>query len=152
MPFSRTAASPGKFRIVMDVLIPTLTSFFADPPLIRTQEETMSNAKPAEGNGGHRDREIVISGWKPHSKNTLAGFFTATLASGLVLHDLMLHEKGESRWIAFPAREWTNEQGVKQYARFIEFRDRVTADKFRDAVLAALDRHLEAPLERSGGN
>src|SRR5215471_17105974 len=101
----------------------------------------MENAKPGAVDAGNR--EIVIADWKPHSKNTLRGFFTATLPSGIVFHNLMLHEKGEARWIAFPAREWTDQQGAKQYSRFVEFRDRSTADRFRDAVLDALDRHLE---------
>jgi hypothetical protein len=100
----------------------------------------MQNAKAAVGNGGHR--EIIIADWNPRSKNTLKGFFSATLPSGMVLHNLMLHQKGESRWIGLPAREWSNEQGAKQYAKLIEFRDRETADLFRDKVLAALDKHL----------
>lgn len=99
------------------------------------------NVKPAEDNGGHR--EIIIRDWKPHSKNSLRGFFAASLPSGLVLRDLMLHERGDARWIAFPGREWANAQGEKQYSRFIEFADRRTADKFRDALLDALDKHLE---------
>jgi hypothetical protein len=55
----------------------------------------------------------------------------------------MLHEQNDSRWIGYPAREWTDSAGGKQYARFVEFRDRATSDKFRDAVLAAIDRGLE---------
>ena len=102
------------------------------------------NAKPAAGNGGHR--EILISDWKPHSKNTLRGFFTVTLPSGMVLRGLMLHQKDGARWIGFPAKEYTDQQGAKQYARFVEFRDRTTADKFRDSVLVALDKHIGAQL------
>jgi hypothetical protein len=100
----------------------------------------MQQAKPAAVNGGHR--EIQIADWKPHSKNTLVGFFTATLPSGLILHNLMLHEKGNSRWIAFPSREWTDPAGKRQFARFVEFIDRETSDRFRDLLLEALDRHL----------
>ncbi len=100
----------------------------------------MENTKPAEGVGGHRS--LQIRDWVPHQKNTLKGFFTASLPSGLVLHSLMLHEKGDARWIGFPSREWTNDEGVKQYAKLIEFRDRRTADRFRDALLDALDKHL----------
>jgi hypothetical protein len=99
------------------------------------------NAKPAAGNGG---RAIVISDWKAHEKNTLRGFFTATLPSGLELHNLTLHEKNGSRWIAFPARGWKDSEGKTQFARFITFRDRDTADRFRDTMLEALDRYLAA--------
>ena len=75
----------------------------------------LKDAKPAASDGGFR--KLVISDWKPHSKNTLQGFFTATLPSGLVLQSLVLHEGGDARWIAFPAREWTDPQGATQYAR-----------------------------------
>jgi hypothetical protein len=101
----------------------------------------MPEAKPAEAIGGHR--EISVSGWKPHPKNSLRGFFTATLPSGMVLHDVMLHERDGARWIAFPAREWKDAEGNRQFARFIEFSSRTVANRFRDAVLDALDRHLE---------
>jgi hypothetical protein len=101
----------------------------------------MEKTKPAGVNGGYR--EIVISDWRPHSKNSLCGFFTATLPSGLVFHNLMLHRRGDARWIAFPAREWKDADGNLQFSRFIDFKDRVSAQRFRDAVLAALDKHLE---------
>jgi hypothetical protein len=97
-------------------------------------------AKPAGGNGGHR--EIIIADWKPHEKNTLKGFFTASLPSGLVFHDLMLHERNGARWIAFPAREWKDAEGNRQFARFVEFSSRKAGERFRDQVLAALDKHL----------
>ena len=97
-------------------------------------------AKPAAGNGGCR--EIKILNWRAHSKNTLIGFFSARLPSGMVLHNLMLHQKNEARWIGFPAREWTDQAGVKQFARFVEFADRDAAIRFRDQVLDALDKHL----------
>ena len=87
--------------------------------------------------------KIKISNWEPRIRKTLRGFFSAELPSGMILHHLMLHESGETRWVGLPSREWMDSQGVKQFAKLIEFRDRATADKFRDAVLAALDRHLE---------
>ena len=49
-------------------------------------------AKPAGGNGGHR--EITIRDWKPLSKNTLRVFFSVDLPSGLRIHSLSLHQKG----------------------------------------------------------
>jgi hypothetical protein len=56
----------------------------------------------------------------------------------------MLHEKNSSRWISFPGCEYKDAAGNKQYTRFVEFTDRAAADKFRDAVLEALDRYLGA--------
>ena len=108
-------------------------------------EEPMPNAKPAARANGGGNRSIQIADWRPHWKKTLCGFFTATLPNGLVLHDLMLHEKNRARWIGFPAREWKDAEGERQFARHIEFSSRATADKFRDAVLAAAAVGLRDP-------
>jgi hypothetical protein len=102
----------------------------------------LANAKPGAGSAGHRN--IQIADFRPHEKNTLKAFFTAILPSGLVFHDLMLHEKNSSRWISFPGREYKDAAGNRQYARFVEFVDRAAADRFRDVVLEALDRYREA--------
>jgi DNA-binding cell septation regulator SpoVG len=100
----------------------------------------MEDVKPGAGNAGYRS--IVISGWKPLTKGTLCGFFSATLHSSMVIHDMTLHEKNEARWVGMPAREWTDSKGGKQYAKLIEFANRRVADKFRDQILEALDAHL----------
>ena len=89
---------------------------------------------------------MQISAWRSLDKNTLRGAFTLKLESGLVIHDVMLHVKNDQRWIQFPAREYIDPQGQRQFARFIEFRDRQTGDRFRDAVLAVLDN--EKPWEK----
>jgi hypothetical protein len=100
----------------------------------------MENAKPGAQNAGHRS--ILIRDWKPLSKNTLRGFFSATLPSGLVLHDLMLHESNGKRWIGLPGKPYTDASGKETYAKIIDFATRAVADRFRDAVLRALDDHL----------
>jgi hypothetical protein len=89
------------------------------------------------------DKQIEIKNWTPLTKNTLRGFCTVKLPSGMLIHAVMLHEKGDHRWISLPAREYTDEKtGKKQFARFIEFDNRTIADRFRDQVLASLDRHF----------
>jgi hypothetical protein len=100
------------------------------------------NAKPGAGSAGNRN--IQIADFRPHEKNTLKAFFTAILPSGLVFHDLMLHQKGEARWVSFPAREYKDAAGTRQFARFVEFVDRAAADRFKNAVLEAVDSYREA--------
>jgi hypothetical protein len=104
----------------------------------------MQMAKPAaaiETNGGHQ-KKFAVTAWKPYEKGSLKGFFSATTPSGLIFHSLMLHERDGSRWISFPAKEYVDLQGQKQYARFVEFSDRASADRFRAAAIAALDEYL----------
>ena len=89
-------------------------------------------------------REVQISDWKMRENKTLRGFFTITLPSGMVIHDCMLHKKEDRRWIGMPSREYES-QGERKFAPIITFVDRAAEDRFRDQVLAALDR--EKPWE-----
>jgi hypothetical protein len=41
-----------------------------------------------------------------------------------------------------PSREWVNDKGEKQFSKLITFSSRAIADRFRDAILAALDAYL----------
>jgi hypothetical protein len=66
---------------------------------------------------------IAISDWQPRENGTLRGFFTAALPSGLVLHELMLHERGGK---------------VRYGAPLIEFASRADRDRFMAQALAAL--------------
>jgi hypothetical protein len=87
-------------------------------------------------------KQIQIRNWKPRQKNTLRGFFTVILPSGMVIHGCMLHEKGDSRWIQFPAKEYTDDRGEKQFARFVEFTDKRIADRFNKLTIEALDEYF----------
>lgn len=86
---------------------------------------------------------IEISGWKEYEKNTLRGFFTVTLTSGLIIHRCMLHQKESKRWVSLPAQEYKDPYGAKQYANILEFTDRETSDRFQNAVLTALDEFFQ---------
>jgi hypothetical protein len=83
---------------------------------------------------------MIISNWKPFVKNTLRGFFTVTLPSGLIIHKCSLHEKNGSRWVGLPAEKYTAKNGNATYSVLLGFTSADIADSFRDAVLEALDR------------
>lgn len=85
---------------------------------------------------------VRISNWKPFEKNTLRGFFTATLESGMIINDLMLHEKNGKRWIASFARDYQDARGDTQYSPIVTFVDRTHTDRFRELVLEALDQYF----------
>ena len=106
-----------------------------------------NKTKPAAtgADGGHR--EIKIADWRPHSKGSLAGFFTASMPSGIVFHDLMLHKRDGSRWISFPARGYKDAQGERQFARWIDFATKADRDRFQSGVLAVLDRFINSGQE-----
>jgi hypothetical protein len=95
-------------------------------------------AKPAGASGGHR--ELSISNWKAHQKNSLQGFFTLTLPSGMVVHNCSFHRKDGSRWIGLPARQFTKPDGSVSYSPLIEFVSDEDRRRFQIAALGALDR------------
>lgn len=80
-----------------------------------------------------------ISDWKPFQKNTLRGFFTLTLDSGLVIHKCSAHVKNGSRWIGLPAQRYTKKDGSTAYVNILEFTDRKIADNFSAQVLRLID-------------
>lgn len=76
-------------------------------------------------------------------KNTLLGFFTLALDSGLVIRDCALHESHGKRWFAFPARavldgagNVVREGNKVRYAAMIECPDRARLDLLQAKVVA----------------
>jgi hypothetical protein len=108
-----------------------LSGYFDDQPALR-----------ANGQSGSQD--IVITDWRPHQKGTLCAFFSARLSSGLIFRHVALHQQGLARWIQLPSREWLNEQGTRQFAPLIQFRDPETAARFKQAILRSVDAYLAA--------
>jgi hypothetical protein len=89
------------------------------------------------------DKRLEIRSWRPMVKNTLRGFFTVVLPSGLIINECSLHERNGARWISFPAREYSDAQGQRKWETILTFRDSKVSDKFRDLTLAALDEYHE---------
>lgn len=89
---------------------------------------------------------ITIADFKPRHSGTLRGFFTAHLTSGIVIHELMLHERNGSWWLSFPSKPKLGTDGaalrddrgkVSYGAPLIEFTSRQAKDRFTAQVLEA---------------
>ena len=97
--------------------------------------------------GGSCHDELAISEWKPHSAGTLLGFIKVTMPSGLVLHEPMLHRRGDTFWLNFPSKPMVgadgtalrDERGKVRYGPpLLGFASRHDRDRFTEQVLAAL--------------
>jgi DNA-binding cell septation regulator SpoVG len=88
---------------------------------------------------------FTIKEFKPYQKNTLRGFVSIELPSGLILHGLTYHQKEDSRWIGMPAKQYEKD-GATTWAPQVEFVSKESRDKFQTAVLAAIDRYQENVL------
>jgi hypothetical protein len=82
-----------------------------------------------------------VSNWKPFEKNTPRGFLSLTTPSGMVIHGVTLHQKGDSRWLGMPSRSFEKD-GTTTWTSVVEFASKAARDKFQAEALAAVDRFL----------
>lgn len=119
----------------------------------------MQGPRHPQGGGGFVPSSPIISNWKPFVKNTLRGFFSVELSSGLVLHQCTLHRGQNNDWIGFPASAQVRDgqavmfHGKQQWNKLIEIPDRQRREAFQASVLDALYSHPEVreSLEVSHG-
>jgi hypothetical protein len=86
--------------------------------------------------------QFIISNPKHINKNTLIGKFDLEMPSGLIVRGAMLFEKAGKRWVSFPSKEWTGQDGKKNYSPLLEFASRDIADRFQSQVLPIAEKAL----------
>ena len=87
---------------------------------------------------------IECRSFKRVEKNTLRGFVSLKITPpGLVVNDVCLHEKGDRRWLSFPAKPYQDKEGKQQWWPVVEIEDRETLRRVQAAGLAAIDRYLQ---------
>jgi hypothetical protein len=95
---------------------------------------------------------IVCLGWRPFQKNTLQGFAEISVpAWHLVIKEVEVHEHSNGkRWVALPSKPLCDEatgaplrddKGKIRYVNIFQLTDPDTADRFKAAVLQAVDRY-----------
>src|SRR5262249_41611042 len=95
----------------------------------------------------------------PNAAGTMLGFVDARLPSGMVIHDMKLLKGSNGKlFIPPPSVKQTNKdgsprldaKGKQQWTPMVSFADRAASDRFRDLILAALERdHPEALAEEA---
>jgi hypothetical protein len=92
------------------------------------------------------DRIICLE-WRPCDRNTLKGFAKIKVSPWhLIMDGVAVHERDGRSWAQLPARPQIDKEtgqvvrdGAKiQYAKVLEFDDREVANRFSDAVVAAV--------------
>jgi hypothetical protein len=91
---------------------------------------------------------VTVIGWKPLVRNTLRGFATIKLGAALKISDVTVHrhESGKA-WASFPSKPIINADGtIKKgdngkaiYQPILEWDSKASADRFSEAVLAAIE-------------
>jgi hypothetical protein len=100
---------------------------------------------------------IVIIDWSPMRRNTLAGFVTARMPSGLVLHDIAIHAKRSTRWASPPSRPRLDRNGAVSrddagkilYVPSVSFTARDVRDRFSHQIIEALLKRFPDALSEN---
>lgn len=94
------------------------------------------------------DAPISLLAWKPITRNSLRGFARLRLGRALIVSDVAVYVSHGRRWAQLPGKPVLGPDGVAQkdshgktkWIPVIEWIDRATADKFSEAVIAAVER------------
>jgi hypothetical protein len=90
---------------------------------------------------------VECLGFKPLARNTLVGFAKVRISElKLVINDVALHQKGDSRWAALPAKPQIRDGALIKdehdkiaYLPVLEFESREAAAAFSAAVWRAVE-------------
>jgi hypothetical protein len=89
-----------------------------------------------------RPRQTALREWRPVLRNTLRGFCSVELPSGLQIDDIAVHVRGGKAWVSFPARPMLDADGRQvmrdgrlQYISMLRWQTRDLADRFSATVI-----------------
>lgn len=87
---------------------------------------------------------IEILNYKEMKKSALEGYVSIYVPKmGLEIYEVAVMNKNGQRWINLPQKKYEDrDTGETKYSSLVRFREREHSDRFRDAVLQALDNHL----------
>jgi len=60
----------------------------------------------------------------------------------LKIHNIMVFQKGQNRWVSLP-REKYESQGETKFRDFLEFTDASALKRFRDQILSAVESYID---------
>jgi hypothetical protein len=92
---------------------------------------------------------MKILAFRPLERNSLRGFATVQLDSGMVVADCSYHVQGNSSWVSPPGKPMLDpdkrqvlKDGKPQYSAVIDFIDAATRRRWSDAVVTAVEAYL----------
>jgi hypothetical protein len=93
----------------------------------------MRNDRPERPNAVKN--QFIVSNARRLDKGALLGSFDLEAPCGIKIIGAMLFEKNGKRWINFPSKEWTKDDGSKGYWPLLEWTDKGARERFQQAVL-----------------
>lgn len=87
--------------------------------------------------------EMKIRDWRECSRRgSLIGLFSVELPTGMVIHDIQLHQHSQSRWVQMPKLETQDAAGDTRHLPVVSFASVRASQQFNDEALRALDDYL----------
>jgi hypothetical protein len=91
--------------------------------------------------------QFIVQSFTSIRRNSLRGFATVRLPSGMVLSDVGIHYDSGKYWAAVPSKAMISRDGTLikdvngkiRYAPIISFASKELRDKFSQAVIAAVE-------------
>ena len=91
---------------------------------------------------------IKCLSFRPYERNTLRGFADLEVTrAGLVFHDCLVHEMNGKQWVAFPARPYEDDDGVKRWQAVIKFARGAETEAFQRLAIEAINTYRKQNLE-----
>jgi hypothetical protein len=99
-----------------------------------------------------KEAEFEVVEYRALAKGeSLQGFLSLRLPSGMVIRDLSYHERSDgARWISMPARRYKKADGTAAYTPIIDFASKEARNRFQELARAALDSYLASAGEEMG--
>lgn len=86
--------------------------------------------------------EMKIQTWRECSRRSLIGLFSVELPTGMVIHDIQLHQHSQTRWVQMPKLEIQDAAGDTNHLPVVSFTNVGASRQFTDEALFALDKYL----------
>jgi hypothetical protein len=100
---------------------------------------------------------IELVEWKEMQRNTLRGFATVRLRSGLTIRDCGVHTANGKAWASLPSKPIVDRDGQAQrdqstgkirYVPIVEWQSRDVANRFSAAVVEAVEARYPGAVHR----
>lgn len=86
---------------------------------------------------------IEVTNINPVHKNSLLATCDVHIIPWkITLNEIKIFEKGANRWIGMPSREFVNDAGEKKYIELVTFDNDGIKNRFRNQIMAAIDKYL----------
>ncbi len=100
-------------------------------------------------------RPLALLEWKSMPRNSLRGFASVRLGASLIIKDVTVHASHGKRWAGLPGKPLIDAEGKAKrgqngkptYVPVMEWASKDAADRFSEAVIAAVEREHPGETE-----